>query len=417
VSRRRVDRSDTVHWPWPVRVPPKGIEDCLPGLQSYFGREVPENKSKQVEVLLWCADWIDAQGRGLRLLHEYKPSFIVMYNADLAFMRQVEVFRSASPGHPVRLYLLAYDDSIDEDRYRNVVEKERFAFKSLIRERATMVVHTDQDGRMAKVDDDPSSAIAPSRVGRRGLGSDRDSRLTDAEKMKNGSTIVVDTRELRSALPMMLFEAGITIVPVTLEVGDFVLSKHVAIERKSVPDLYGSFSSGRLFNQAEALCRHYREACLMIEFESDARLSLAATSGGIPSELVPASIISKIVLLLHQFPSLHLIWCKGPQDTAELFGTLKLSEEEPDVAAATSMGVDCAESIDATHNSGPAALLRSLPGIDGNNINSVMRNVKNVSALFTMTVAELRDVLGSSSKAQLLYDFVNEEPCEALAAL
>ena len=37
--------------------------------------------------------------------------------------------------------------------------------------------------------------------------------------------------------------------PATLEVGDYVLSPGIVIERKSVPDLLGSFTSGRLYTQ------------------------------------------------------------------------------------------------------------------------------------------------------------------------
>ena len=37
--------------------------------------------------------------------------------------------------------------------------------------------------------------------------------------------------------------------PVTLLVGDYILSPEICVERKSVPDLIGSMASGRLFNQ------------------------------------------------------------------------------------------------------------------------------------------------------------------------
>jgi DNA excision repair protein ERCC-4 len=60
---------------------------------------------------------------------------------------------------------------------------------------------------------------------------------------------VVDVREFRSSLPSLLHEAGLTIVPVTLEVGDFVLTPEIVVERKSVSDLFGSFASGRLYTQ------------------------------------------------------------------------------------------------------------------------------------------------------------------------
>jgi DNA excision repair protein ERCC-4 len=421
-SRQKVEE-DTRPWPWPVR-PLDDVDKYrtgLEGLDSYFGLATVDNPAKGVQVLLWCLEWTDAQGRGKRLLEEYRPSFVVMYNADIAFVRQVEVYKAETPGRPLRLYLLAYEDAVDEDRYRNAIVREQSAFKSLIKDRASMVVHADQEGRAGSRLPDAFDPIAGYVGAGRALGTDRDSRASGLARSQgqkqHGGTVIVDTRELRSALPMMLFECGLTITPVTLEVGDFVLSDNIAIERKSVPDLYGSFTSGRLFNQAEAMCRHYSQACLMIELEESSRLSLAVTSGGVPSEIVPASIISKMVLLIQQFPDLRLLWAKGPHDAAQLFGALKRNEEEPDAERAAALGVDSAEGADTTFNSLPATFLRSLPGIDGSNMLSVMRKVRNVSALLNLSLVEMTVVLGNQGKAKKLHEFANEVPSEALAAL
>lgn len=62
--------------------------------------------------------------------------------------------------------------------------------------------------------------------------------------------VVVDIREFRSALPSMLHERSNVLEPVTLTVGDYVLSPDMCVERKSIPDLVGSLNSGRLYNQA-----------------------------------------------------------------------------------------------------------------------------------------------------------------------
>ena len=43
------------------------------------------------------------------------------------------------------------------------------------------------------------------------------------------------------------------LLPMTIEVGDYVLSPDVCVERKSVPDLFGSFASGRLYTQVMPL--------------------------------------------------------------------------------------------------------------------------------------------------------------------
>lgn len=400
-------------------------EQSLEELQEVF-REVQSDCSTKIEILLWCMEWVDLQGRGHRVLDEYRPAFVVLYNTDLAVVREVEVYKAANPGRPVRLYLLSYDDAAEEERFRRASNIEKAAFKSLIRERATMSVHVNQEGRERDEEftqsllDHAQEDVTPS--GRKGLGTDRDSRKLarrhpeGAHTIKGGK-VLVDTRELRSTLPMLLYQSKITIVPLTLEVGDFILSKNIGIERKSVPDLYGSFGSGRLFNQAEALSRHYKYPCLLIELDASKSMSLTATSGGVPSQISATSIVSKMVLLMQEFPSLRLLWAKGPHDAAEMFPKLKANEEEPDEELAAALGVDSKDPGEEQFNAGPRALLRSLPGVDSQNIFRVMRKVRNVSTLLTMSKAELEKVLGSVGKATQLYNFVNEQPTEALAAL
>ena len=62
--------------------------------------------------------------------------------------------------------------------------------------------------------------------------------------------IVVDCREFSCPTPIYLYEHGFWIVPLTLHVGDYVLSDEICVERKSANtgDLYESFKSGRLLN-------------------------------------------------------------------------------------------------------------------------------------------------------------------------
>lgn len=62
-------------------------------------------------------------------------------------------------------------------------------------------------------------------------------------------TIIVDMREFRSELPSLIHRRGIDIEPVTLEVGDYILTPDICVERKSISDLIGSLNNGRLYAQ------------------------------------------------------------------------------------------------------------------------------------------------------------------------
>jgi DNA excision repair protein ERCC-4 len=58
--------------------------------------------------------------------------------------------------------------------------------------------------------------------------------------------VIVDMREFRSTLPALLHAHDVHVVPATLQVGDYVITPGMVVERKSVADLIQSFNSGRL---------------------------------------------------------------------------------------------------------------------------------------------------------------------------
>ena len=101
--------------------------------------------------------------------------------------------------------------------------------------------------------------------------------------------VIVDMREFRSELPSLLHKRGIEIEPVTLEVGDYILSPEICVERstitpvhqfqllhcrKSISDLIGSLANGRLYNQATSMSRFYSRPMLLIEFDTNKPFSL-----------------------------------------------------------------------------------------------------------------------------------------------
>lgn len=47
------------------------------------------------------------------------------------------------------------------------------------------------------------------------------------------------------------------------------MTPDICLERKSISDLIQSLNSGRLYNQALAMTRHYAKPMLLIEFDKD----------------------------------------------------------------------------------------------------------------------------------------------------
>lgn len=116
--------------------------------------------------------------------------------------------------------------------------------------------------------------------------------------------VVVDIREFMSPLPAVLYSRGMDVVPVTLEVGDFVLSPDLCVERKAVPDLIQSLDSGRLYTQAVSMCRHYATPVLLIEFDPGRSFALQS-AGDLGLDIRSSNVSSKLVILLLNFPKIR----------------------------------------------------------------------------------------------------------------
>ncbi|RLF84323.1 DEAD/DEAH box helicase, partial [Thermococci archaeon] len=86
-------------------------------------------------------------------------------------------------------------------------------------------------------------------------------------KRPKGIVIYIDSRELKSQVPKVLKELGAHLEIKTLDVGDYIVSEDVAIERKAANDFIQSIIDGRLFDQAKRLKEAYARPVIIIEGE------------------------------------------------------------------------------------------------------------------------------------------------------
>ena len=87
--------------------------------------------------------------------------------------------------------------------------------------------------------------------------------------MKAELTVIVDHRELKSAVSKELFELGIKLSATAMEAGDYQASERVGIERKTPEDFVTSLIDGRLFSQAKKLDETFQRPVMLIEGEGD----------------------------------------------------------------------------------------------------------------------------------------------------
>lgn len=77
--------------------------------------------------------------------------------------------------------------------------------------------------------------------------------------------IVIDEREKKSQIPEFLRKENIHINFAHLPVADYIISKDVAVERKTISDLINSIFDGRIFIQCSELIEHYQKPLILLE--------------------------------------------------------------------------------------------------------------------------------------------------------
>ncbi|XP_007950002.1 DNA repair endonuclease XPF [Orycteropus afer afer] len=357
-----------------------------------------------IHPLLGCSDPYALT----RVLHEVEPRYVVLYDAELTFVRQLEIYRASRPGKPLRVYFLIYGGSTEEQRYLTALRKEKEAFEKLIREKASMVIPEEREGRDETNQDlarGSTSANVPANTRKAG----------GQEQSDTQQSIVVDMREFRSELPSLIHRRGIDIEPVTLEVGDYILTPEMCVERKSISDLIGSLNNGRLYSQCISMSRYYKRPVLLIEFDPSKPFSLVSR-GAFHQEISSSDISSKLTLLTLHFPRLRILWCPSPHATAELFEELKQNKPQPDAAAAMAVTAD-SETLPESekYSPGPQDFLLKMPGVNAKNCRSLMHHVKNIAELATLSQDKLTSILGNAANAKQLHDFIHTSYAEVIS--
>lgn len=339
-----------------------------------------------------------------QLLHSVEPKYIILYDVNIATVREIEMYQATRAKEVLRVYFLMYEDSIDEQRYLTSLRREKDAFEFLIKEKSIMVIPEEQDGKgeyhpdliddLGKSNEPASSrkaggAVAPVSTSRR---------------------VIVDLREFRSELPSLIHRRGINVQPVTIEVGDYILTPEICVERKSLNDLIGSLNNGRLYNQAQAMCRYYKRPVLLIEFNQNQPFCLQGKHVPSSESTSSQTFVSKLILLTIHFPRLRLLWCQSPYATAEIFDILKHGKEEPSVAEAQAVTEkelqDSGKSSDK-YNPAPQDFLLHLPGVSLKNYTSLMRKFTSLADMFKASEEELSSVMGNAAQAKALWQAIH----------
>ena len=216
-------------------------------------------------------------------------------------------------------------------------------------------------------------------------------RLVDFEDSPK-PIIYVDTREFRSNVVKYLSE-NYSIVAKQFEVGDYIISDRIAIERKKVDDFLDSLKDGRLFSQMVEMRRNYEVPILIIEGES--LFIRGFHENSIYGAL--ASIISD-----YKIP---IIFTKDARETAKFIEALMRRElgERGEVSLRKEKRAMSTEERQRY-------IIESLPNVSAKLSQRLLEHFGSVKDVINAEVGELIQVKGIGRKtAEEIYDIVNKK--------
>ncbi len=129
--------------------------------------------------------------------------------------------------------------------------------------------------------------------------------------------VFVDQREIRSHVARFLEKMGVDVVLRTIEVGDYVLSDRVGIERKTVEDFLSTLIDGRdMFGQVSDLARTFDRPVLIIEGE-----------GLYTARQIHANSIRGVLSSIAIDFGVPIIFSRDEEDTAALIAIMARREQ------------------------------------------------------------------------------------------
>ena len=204
-----------------------------------------------------------------------------------------------------------------------------------------------------------------------------------APKEEDHIRLIVDSRELPTAVARELTRLDVEISGESLEIGDYVASEEVAVERKETGDFIQSLIDGRLFVQLSALRSAYRRPVLIIEGEQI--LGLRAVN--------PASIYGALASIAVRI-QVPILWTRNAEETANvLYRIARLEQIESSRPLRTRSGETKGTDAEALE-----FILSGFPGIDTVTSRAILVEFGTLEKIFSAEQRELQKVKGVGPK-------------------
>ncbi|CCK67927.1 ssDNA endodeoxyribonuclease RAD1 KNAG_0A02380 [Huiozyma naganishii CBS 8797] len=357
-------------------------------------------------------------------LQEQMPSYIIIFEPDLSFIRRVELYRASCSDNPCKVYFMYYGESVEEQNHLTAIKREKDAFSKLIRENANIAHHYETMEDISHFKNLAERKIKLSKINR---GNARNAGGQRGFQNYTQDVVVVDTREFNASLPGLLFRYGVRVVPCMLSVGDYIITPEICLERKSISDLIGSLQNNRLVSQCKKMQAFYKYPTLLIEFDGSQSFSLepfgegrsyrnqnASTTHPISSKLSQEEIQSKLAKVVMKFPRLRIIWSSSPLQSVNIILELKLGREQPNPTTAIEYGTNLrknAKKDKVTLQTAEEVYFTELlkvPGVSNIDYFNLKKKVKTFARLKKLSMKELTDITGDQLLAEKVLNFVQQ---------
>ncbi len=229
--------------------------------------------------------------------------------------------------------------------------------------------------------------------------ADPESAVEPEPAAEDAVEIVIDQRELDATIARDLSTRdGLTTRLETLDVGDYVLSDRVAVERKSVDDFLDTIvgSDRSLFEQIKDAARSYARPILILEGEQAALFERR--------NVHPNAIRGALASLAVDF-GISVLYTRDEDGTADLLETIARREQEASDRAVSVHGEKSAKTlpeqqeyvVSAIAEVGPVtakALLEQFGSVEAV-MNASAEELTTASGVGEVTAERIREVVGS----------------------
>ena len=221
------------------------------------------------------------------------------------------------------------------------------------------------------------------------------SSLKDYNKKENEIKIIVDHREYRSNVVKNLHKLEVNIESQQLDIGDYILSSRIGVERKNVDDFLNSLINGKLFSQISRLRDAYSRPILIIEGEN------LLTKRNIKHNAIFGCLAS--IMIDYGIP---IFSTKDDIETANFLFIASKREQKIDKKSVSLRGEKTAMSIDEQQQ----FIIEGLPNVSSTIAQRLIRNFHSIKAIANATKDELKEVDGIGKNIALkIFEILNYE--------